>query len=665
LKFPAIANVVTNHLLQDIEDRRRQRVQAKPAEKNIIRKPINAKSLARSCRIRLFDDQRDIDQPRILGSPLSGDCAEALEIFRTDAINRRYAFSAASRGRFRQIPVWRNRRSAKQMIAQTKQDHLIAGEISRPVHRVPVSFLLFLNRKANAFAQRAHFHRFLFQCRDSGKPLEVLIIRTIEIIPNGLVIARLDDDTDLLDAGRDQIAQMIVNEGTIDSIRTHDGKQFLFDGMRCWKMPRPQPRRGNHRLANRPHHAGYLADPCELGNTVLETRAERRRLNCGISGAHMDFPMLLKFAADREASDIHLQTGLSPKLRIQGVLHTVDQPVLTDEEIRQFVGSIAPVRMRDKLDDRMMVGMDFSYAAPGICRFRCSAYRTLGTSGISLRLIKSKIPGLAELHLPAVISDIAMSGRGLTLVTGTTGSGKSTTLAAMIELINSSRPTKIISIEDPVEYLHVPKQALIAQLEVGMDTPSFEQALRQALRQDPDVVLVGELRDMDTLRIALRAADTGHQVFSTVHSASAPQTIERIIAMFPPSEHKLLLTQLAGNLEAIVSQRLVIARDGKRRPAAEVLRGGPVTQKYILDGKALELGDYIKSGGSGQQTFDQDLISLFKQELISHAEALRNATNREAMEMMMRGIGASKPQNEQAGAAASRPKPISPQNRPA
>jgi len=378
----------------------------------------------------------------------------------------------------------------------------------------------------------------------------------------------------------------------------------------------------------------------------------------------MDFQVLMKFAADREASDIHLQSGLSPKLRIQGVLHTVDQPAMTDDDVRQFVGSIAPARMRDKLEERMMIGMDFSYAAPGICRFRCSGYRALGMSGISMRLIKGKIPAITDLHLPQVINDIALSGRGLTLVTGTTGSGKSTTLAAMIELINQTRATKIISIEDPVEYLHTPKLALIAQLEVGMDTPSFEQALRQALRQDPDVVLVGELRDMDTLRIALRAADTGHQVFSTVHSASAPQTIERIIAMFPPSEHKLLLTQLAGNLEAIVSQRLVIARDGTRRPATEILRGGPVTQKYILDGKALELGDYIKSGGSGQQTFDQDLVALFRQELISHAEAIRNASNREAMEMAMRGIGAAKPPADHGGAAPTRPKGISPPGRP-
>jgi twitching motility protein PilT len=194
-----------------------------------------------------------------------------------------------------------------------------------------------------------------------------------------------------------------------------------------------------------------------------------------------------------------------------------------------------------------------------------------------------------------VVHDITLASRGLTLVTGTTGSGKSTTLAAMLDLINQTRAAKIITIEDPVEYLHTSKQSFIAQLEVGTDTTGFDQALRQSLRQDPDVILVGELRDMDTLRIALRAADTGHQVFSTVHSANAPQTIERIIAMFPPNEHKLLLTQVAGNLEAIISQRLVICRDGSRRPAVEILRGGPVPSKYILEGRALELSDYVRT----------------------------------------------------------------------
>jgi twitching motility protein PilT len=208
---------------------------------------------------------------------------------------------------------------------------------------------------------------------------------------------------------------------------------------------------------------------------------------------------------------------------------------------------------------------------------------------------------------------------------------------------------KVITVEDPIEYLYADKHALISQFEVGTDSVSFDQALRQALRQDPDVILVGELRDVETLRMALRAADTGHQVFSTVHSANAPQTIERIIAMFPPSEHKLLLTQLAGNLTAIISQRLVICRDGTRRPAVEILRGGPVPSKFILEGKALELHDYIRTGGNGQQTFDQHLLALHKQELISVAESLRHATNPESLQMALRGISSSKAANEQQG----------------
>jgi twitching motility protein PilT len=356
----------------------------------------------------------------------------------------------------------------------------------------------------------------------------------------------------------------------------------------------------------------------------------------------MDFQALLRFAVDHDASDVHLQAGLPPHVRMGGILKAINSPPVTDEQVRSFISSIVPPRFRENLDDRLVMGMDFSYAQQGLSRFRCSAYRQLAHAGVAMRIIKARIPSLAELHLPSVIGTIANAQRGLTLVTGTTGSGKSTTLAAMIDLINQHRSCKIITIEDPVEYLHTPKHAVIAQLELGSDTPSFEQALRQSLRQDPDVVLVGELRDTETLRIALRAADTGHQVFSTVHSASAPQTIERIIAMFPPAEHKLLLTQLAGNLEAIISQRLLICRDGSRRPASEILRGGPVPTKYILEGRALELHDYMRTAGNGQHTFDQDLLTMFRQELVSHHEAMLHATNPESLQMALRGISSSK-----------------------
>jgi twitching motility protein PilT len=275
---------------------------------------------------------------------------------------------------------------------------------------------------------------------------------------------------------------------------------------------------------------------------------------------------------------------------------------------------------------------------PDVSRFRCSAYRHLGSFGIVMRLIRTTIPPFESLNLPKVIHDVAMSQRGLTLLTGTTGSGKSTTLAAMIDLINTAHRTKIITIEDPVEYIHTNKKALISQLEVGSDTISFEQALRQALRQDPDVILVGELRDVETLRMALRAADTGHQVFSTVHSANAAQTIERIIAMFPPAEHKLLLSQLAGSVEAIISQRLLATHKGGRRPAIEVLRGSAVTEKFIMESRLAELGDYIETGESGMQSFDQHLVEMYQADIISGTEALRWATNPEGLAMAMRGI---------------------------
>jgi twitching motility protein PilT len=260
---------------------------------------------------------------------------------------------------------------------------------------------------------------------------------------------------------------------------------------------------------------------------------------------------------------------------------------------------------------------------------------------MTIRIVRSDIQSIDSLNLPNVIHDVALSGRGLTLVTGTTGSGKSTTLAAMIDLINQTNRVKIITIEDPVEYIHPSKKALVSQIQVGTDTPSFDQALRQALRQDPDVILIGELRDVETLRIALRAADTGHQVFCTVHSADAPQTIERIITMFPANEHKLLLAQLASSVEAIVSQRLVTLQAGGRRPAAEVLRGNAVVERYILENRLAEIHAYMETGEGEMQTFDQHLLKIFNDGQIRASEAMRWASNPEALAMSMRGIKAT------------------------
>jgi len=350
------------------------------------------------------------------------------------------------------------------------------------------------------------------------------------------------------------------------------------------------------------------------------------------------FDEIMQFAVKNDASDIHLQAHSPPMLRIGGAVRFIECPSLVHEELLQFISSLVPYLEPAVLAAAIDKGLDFSYAIPGLCRFRCSVYRQMGHVGMVMRLIRDKIPTLESLNLPKVIADIALSQRGLTLVTGTTGSGKSTTLAAMIDLINASNQTKILTIEDPIEYVHTPKKSFITQIGVGIDTPSFGQALRQALRQDPDIILIGELRDVESLRIALHAADTGHQVFSTVHSSNAPQTIERIISMFPQAEHKILLTQLAGTLEGIISQRLLSTIDGKRMPAVEILRGSGVTEKWILEGNLTELKGYIETGEAGMQSFDQHLLQLYQKKYISGKEALSCASNPDSFARSMRGI---------------------------
>jgi twitching motility protein PilT len=353
----------------------------------------------------------------------------------------------------------------------------------------------------------------------------------------------------------------------------------------------------------------------------------------------MDIDQLLKYAVEKGASDLHIQAAAPPAIRISGVIHSIEnEPPLEIQNIEQFLAGSALEEHREDIYSAARNGLDYSYEIADVARFRCSAYSTMGRLGVVFRVIRTQIPSIESLHLPSVVRDIALSMRGLVLLTGTTGSGKSTTLAAMIDLINANHALKIFTVEDPIEFIHPPKKAMIAQLELGGDTVSFDQALRQALRQDPDVILVGELRDTETLRMALRAADTGHQVFATVHSSRAAQTIERIIAMFPPAEHKILLSQLAHSVEAIISQRLVPTRDGKRRPAVEILRGGPVAEKFIMESKLTELNGFLESGQSSMQSFDQHLVQMHREGLISGTEALANATRPEALAVALRGI---------------------------
>ena len=357
----------------------------------------------------------------------------------------------------------------------------------------------------------------------------------------------------------------------------------------------------------------------------------------------MTIDQLLRFAVEQGASDLHLQTGAAPAVRITGQLRTVDVPPLSDAQLRQFIRAIAPARIFDDIGAAMAQGADFSYGVAGLARFRANLYSHLGSPGLVLRVILPRIRTIEELNLPPLLREVALARRGLTLMSGATGSGKSTTLAALVDLLNESFYIKILTIEDPVEYEHAGKRALVSHVEVGRDTPSFEQGLRQAMRQAPDVILVGELRDADSVRMALRAADTGHQVLATIHSSSAAQTIERLLALVPPGELSIARQQLASALVGIISQRLAVGRSGQLRPVVEILRGDSVVAKYIMEDRIHDIADYLATGQRGMQTFDMHLLQLYHQGLVSGTEALSVATNAEALALEMRAPGRIRP----------------------
>jgi len=337
------------------------------------------------------------------------------------------------------------------------------------------------------------------------------------------------------------------------------------------------------------------------------------------------------------ASDLHIQAGSPPVMRIDGKLNAVEAPPLEAEQARDLVFSILSEPLRRRVEAGESV--DFSYAPGGPARFRVNVYRQRRTVGMVMRLLEMRVPTFQELNLPPVLSQIADAERGLVLVTGTTGSGKSTTLAAMIDYINSRESVKIVTLEDPIEYWHTSKKALVAQMEIGVDIDSFADALPKVLRQDPDVILVGELRNVETMKAALVAADTGHLVFSTIHTANASQTVERLVSMFPPNEHQLLLQQLAMNLEAVISMRLALRRDGNGRvPAVEILRAIPIFRKLLLEGKLDAIPRTIATREREMQLFDQALADLYHGNMIAGREALRLATNPEAVALAMRGI---------------------------
>ena len=350
---------------------------------------------------------------------------------------------------------------------------------------------------------------------------------------------------------------------------------------------------------------------------------------------------LLRMAMSFGASDLHLRAGSYPVIRVSGELRPVSGVNrMSQEETLEMAFSMMSNRQKQHFKEAYEV--DIGYSVSGLGRFRVNIFQQRGSVGIVARVIPDLIRNFGELGMPPVLNRIAEEQRGLVLVTGTTGSGKSTTLAAMVDQINSTRNCHIVTIEDPIEFLHKDKNSFITQREIDVDTRSFAEALRGSLRQDPDVILVGEMRDLETIETAMVAAETGHLVLSTLHTLDTSETIARIISVFPPFQQKSIRIQLAGLLKAVISQRLMkTAKDAGRIPAAEVLVSTPLIRDYILnEEKTGSIRDAIAAGTSqyGMQTFDQSLFYLYQSGLVTLEEALRGATNPDEFRLRLAGI---------------------------
>ncbi|HEV7595476.1 MAG TPA: type IV pilus twitching motility protein PilT [Gemmatimonadaceae bacterium] len=360
-------------------------------------------------------------------------------------------------------------------------------------------------------------------------------------------------------------------------------------------------------------------------------------------GAGFDYKSILQNMIQQGASDVHLKVGRPPTLRIDGHMVSLEMPALTQEDLRSLAEQImAPKNIKEFSEQKES---DFALAVPGVGRFRVNAYQQRGTIAYAMRTVPFQAKTIAELNLPEAVERIALMPRGLILVTGITGSGKSTALASMLHYINQNRHANIITIEDPIEFLHRDIKSSINQREVGTDTNSFAQALRRVLRQDPDILLVGEIRDLETLDTALKAAETGHLVFSTLHTTDATQTINRILSFYPPHQQTDVRYMLSNALRAIISLRLVRRADKKGRvPAAEILVNTEAVREQIRDlTKSLNIPQLIKEGAVpyGMQSFDQSLMNWYHKGVISYDDALFAATNPAEFSLRLQGIAAS------------------------
>lgn len=344
----------------------------------------------------------------------------------------------------------------------------------------------------------------------------------------------------------------------------------------------------------------------------------------------MDISKLLAFSVQQNASDLHLSAGLPPMIRVDGDMRRINLPALEDKAVFELIHDIMNDRQRREFDEYLET--DFSFEIAGLARFRVNAFRQNRGAAAVFRTIPSAVLSLEALEAPAIFGQIAESPRGLVLVTGPTGSGKSTTLASMIDHKNHSELGHILTVEDPIEFVHESNKCLINQREVSRDTHSFQAALRSALREDPDTILVGELRDLDTIRLALTAAETGHLVFATLHTSSAAKTVDRIIDVFPGAEKDMVRSMLSESLRAVISQTLLKKKGGGRVAAHEIMLATPAIRNLIREGKIAQMYSSIQTGQQvGMQTLDQCLQALVRRGLVERDEARRLATHRDAI----------------------------------
>jgi twitching motility protein PilT len=349
------------------------------------------------------------------------------------------------------------------------------------------------------------------------------------------------------------------------------------------------------------------------------------------------FHRILKLAVDGGASDIHVKIGTPVIFRISRQLIAIEAPLPTEEWMNMVVKKITPVHLHKRLEEEREI--DFSYFEPNVGRFRTNLFQQRGQFCLAMRFVKTTVPSFEELGLPATLRKIAESPRGIVLIAGSTGSGKSTSLAAMIEHINANFKKHIVTMEDPIEFVFEDNQSVIEQREVGLDTQSFEHALKHVLRQDPDIIMIGEMRDATSFTAAMSAADTGHLVLSTLHTTNAAQSVGRILDFFKAEEREQVRRQLAGTLQAVICQRMVGTVSGGVTPAVEILVNTGTVKKLIEENRLEKLGAAIETGtDDGMQNFNQALFQLVKEQKVSEKEALAKASNAQALEMNFKGI---------------------------